>query len=31
VHEVVIVCGNQVIARHCRSYQREDTIFVPLH
>jgi transposase len=31
VHEVVIVCGSQVIARHRRSYQREDTIFDPLH
>jgi len=31
VHEVVIVCGSQVIARHHRSYQREDTIFDPLH
>jgi hypothetical protein len=25
------VCGSQVIARHRRSYQREDTIFDPLH
>jgi hypothetical protein len=31
VQEVVIVCGSQVIARHRRSYQREDTIFDPLH
>jgi hypothetical protein len=31
VHQVVIVCGSQVIARHRRSYQREDTIFDPLH
>ena len=31
VHEVVIVCGSQVIARHRRSYQREDTVFDPLH
>jgi transposase len=31
VHEGVIVCGSQVIARHRRSYQREDTIFDPLH
>src|SRR5450631_982920 len=31
VHEVVIVCGSQVIARHRRSYQREDMVFNPLH
>jgi transposase len=31
VHEVVIVCGSEVIARHPRSYQREDLIFDPLH
>jgi hypothetical protein len=31
VHEVVIVCGNEVIARHRRSYDREDMIFDPLH
>ena len=31
VHEVVIVCGSQVIARHRRSYQREDMVFDPLH
>jgi hypothetical protein len=31
VHEVVIVCGSQVIARHRRSYQREDLVFDPLH
>ncbi len=31
VHEVVIVCGSEVIARHRRSYQREDMIFDPLH
>ena len=31
VHEVVIVCGSQVIARHRRSYEREDMIFDPLH
>ena len=31
VHEVVIVCGSQVIARHRRSYEREDMVFDPLH
>ena len=31
VHEVVIACGGEVIARHRRSYQREDMVFDPLH
>ena len=31
VHEVVISCGAEVIARHRRSYEREDFIFEPLH
>ena len=31
VHEVVICCGSEVIARHPRSYEREDIIFDPLH
>ena len=31
VHEVVISCGAEVIARHPRSYEREDFIFDPLH
>src|ERR1035441_6398338 len=31
VHEMVIVCGSEVIARHRRSYQREDMVFDPLH
>jgi transposase len=31
VHEVVIVCGSEVIARHPRSYEREDMIFEPRH
>ena len=31
VHEVVIVCGAEVIARHTRSYEREDFVFDPLH
>jgi transposase len=31
VHEVVIACGADIIARHTRSYEREDFIFDPLH
>ena len=31
VDQVVISCGAQVIARHPRSYEREDFIFDPLH
>ena len=31
VHEVVISCGSEVIARHRRSYEREDFVFDPLH
>ena len=31
VHQVVIACGSEVIARHRRSYQREDMIFEPRH
>ena len=31
VHEVVISCGTEIIARHPRSYEREDFIFDPLH
>jgi hypothetical protein len=31
VHEVVISCGNEEIARHTRSYDKEDFIFDPLH
>jgi transposase len=31
VHEVVITCGVEVIARHPRSYEREDFVFNPLH
>ena len=31
VHEVVISCGAEVIARHSRSYEREDFVFNPLH
>jgi transposase len=31
VQEVVICCGSEVIARHTRSYEREDTVYDPLH
>jgi transposase len=31
VHEAVIACGSEVIARHQRSYEREAVIFDPLH
>jgi hypothetical protein len=31
VHDVVIACGAEVIARHPRSYEREDFVFDPLH
>ncbi len=31
VHEVVIACGADVIARHPRSWEKEDFIFDPLH
>ena len=31
VHEVVIACGSEVIARHQRSWEKEDYIFDPLH
>ena len=31
VHEVVIACGTQIIARHLRSWEKEDYIFDPLH
>jgi transposase len=31
VHDVVIACGAEVIARHPRSYEREDFVFEPLH
>jgi transposase len=31
VWEVVISCGSEVIARHPRSYEREEMIFDPLH
>jgi transposase len=31
VHEVVITCASEVIARHERSYEREAVVFDPLH
>jgi hypothetical protein len=31
VHEVVIACTADEIARHPRSYEREDFVFNPLH
>jgi hypothetical protein len=31
VHEIVISCGSEVIARHRRSYERDDFVFNPLH
>jgi hypothetical protein len=31
VHEVVITCSSDVIARHERSYEREAVVFDPLH
>src|SRR5499433_3467138 len=31
VHEVAISCGSEMIARHPRSYDREDFVFEPLH
>ena len=31
VHEVVISCGAEVIARHRRSYERDDFVFDPIH
>jgi transposase len=31
VDEVVVSCGADIIARHARSYEREDFVFDPLH
>ena len=31
VHDVVICCGAEIIARHPRSYEREDFVFDPRH
>ena len=31
VDEVVISCGTEVIAKHSRSYERDDFVFDPIH
>ena len=31
MHDVTICCGSEVIARHSRSYEREELIFDPLY
>ena len=31
VDEVVIGCGSEVIARHIRSYERDDFVYDPIH
>jgi hypothetical protein len=31
VEDVVIACGAEIIARHVRSYEREDFVYDPLH
>ena len=31
VHDVVIGCGAEVIARHVRSYEKADMVFDPMH
>jgi len=31
LHQVVIACGSEVIARHERSYERETVVFDPMH
>lgn len=31
VHEVVVGCGTEVIARHARSYEKADMVFDPMH
>ena len=31
VNEVVISCGSEIVARHRRSYERDDFVFDPLH
>jgi hypothetical protein len=31
VHEVIIGCGSEIIARHPRSYDRADLVFDPIH
>lgn len=31
VHEIIVGCGTEVIARHVRSYEKADLIFDPMH
>jgi DNA replication protein DnaC/transposase len=31
VHEIVIGCGTEIIARHARSYEKADMVFDPMH
>ncbi|MGI9357391.1 MAG: IS21 family transposase [Rhizobiaceae bacterium] len=31
VHEVIIGCGAEIIARHARSYEKADMVFDPMH
>jgi hypothetical protein len=31
VHQMVISCGDQVIAQHTRSYQKGDFVYDPIH
>ncbi|MCP4933552.1 MAG: IS21 family transposase, partial [bacterium] len=31
VHEVIIGCGTEIIARHKRSYEKADLVFDPMH
>lgn len=31
VHEIMIGCGADVIACHCRSYEKADMVFDPMH
>ena len=31
VHEVVIGCGTEIVARHRRSYEKADMVFDPMH
>ncbi len=31
VHEVIIACGSEIVAKHPRSYEREAVVYDPLH
>ena len=31
IHDIVMSCGSEVIARHRRPYERDDFVFNPLH